>query len=82
MQQSPVLAKPVLVGRKKELTKLQRSLEATLEGNGTSFFISGVAGSGKTRLTNEFLNMAKKKGSYDTFRLVPKQQQCSLFSVY
>ena len=62
MQQSPVLAKPVLVGRKKELTKLQRSLEATLEGNGTSFFISGVAGSGKTRLTNEFLNMARKKG--------------------
>ena len=61
MQQSPMLAEPVFVGRKTELTDLQRSLDSMLVGNGTCVLVSGVAGSGKTRLINEFLNLAGKK---------------------
>lgn len=60
---SRVLAEPVLVGRERELQELQRYLESVVEGKGTTVFISGEAGSGKTRLTTEFLNRAKKQGA-------------------
>jgi tetratricopeptide (TPR) repeat protein len=56
-----VLAEPVLVGREEELKELQRSLDSAISGKGTTIFISGKAGSGKTRLINEFLNITKKK---------------------
>jgi len=59
---SDVLAEPVLVGRERELEELQSLLNSAVEGKGTTVFISGEAGSGKTRLTHEFLNAAKKKG--------------------
>ena len=59
---SGVLAEPVLVGRERELEELQRCLDSAVEGKGTTVFVSGEAGSGKTRLTREFLNAAKKKG--------------------
>ena len=55
------LSEPVLVGREKELEKLQRNLDSVLSGKGKTVFIAGEAGSGKTRLTNEFLNIAKKR---------------------
>jgi len=58
---SVVLSKPVLVGRKKELEELQRSLESVLSGKGKTILISGKAGSGKTRLTNEFLNIIRNR---------------------
>ena len=57
-----VLAEPVLVGRERELEELARCLQVAVDGKGTAIFLSGEAGSGKTRLTNEFLNMAKKQG--------------------
>lgn len=57
-----VLAEPVLVGRERELEELQRCLDSAVEGKGTTVFVSGEAGSGKTRLTTEFLNMVKKRG--------------------
>ncbi|MFC1486382.1 AAA family ATPase [Thermoproteota archaeon] len=56
-----VLPEPVLVSREEELEKLQRSLNSVLSGKGKTIFISGKAGSGKTRLTNEFLNITRKR---------------------
>ena len=58
---SETLAEPILVGRKKELDELERCLDTALSGKGVTVFISGEAGAGKTRLTTEFLNIAKKK---------------------
>jgi tetratricopeptide (TPR) repeat protein len=37
-------------------------LDSALSGKGTTVFICGEAGVGKTRLVNEFLSFAKKKG--------------------
>jgi tetratricopeptide (TPR) repeat protein/KaiC/GvpD/RAD55 family RecA-like ATPase len=56
-----ILAEPVLVGREREVEELMRCLDEVSEGRGTTVFISGEAGSGKTRLVNEFLNIAKEK---------------------
>jgi tetratricopeptide (TPR) repeat protein len=56
------LPDPILVGRKSELEELKRFLDLALKGKGTTVFISGEAGSGKTRLITEFLKTAKKKG--------------------
>ena len=55
------LSSPILVGRKSELRELKRFLKLALEGKGTTVFISGEAGSGKTRLITEFIEKAKKK---------------------
>jgi tetratricopeptide (TPR) repeat protein len=55
-----VLSKPALIGRKEELEELQSSLDSVLLGKGKTIFIAGEAGSGKTRLTNEFLNITRK----------------------
>jgi tetratricopeptide (TPR) repeat protein len=56
-----VLAEPVLVGREHELAELQTSLNSTIAGKGTTVFVSGEAGAGKTRLVTEFLNQARKQ---------------------
>ena len=58
---SNVLSEPVLVGREQEIADLEHHLELAMQGKGRTVFISGEAGSGKTRLTREFLNLAKKK---------------------
>ncbi len=55
------LVEPVLVGREKEFRALQCHLDLAFEGKGTTVFVSGEAGSGKTRLLTEFLNVVKKK---------------------
>jgi tetratricopeptide (TPR) repeat protein len=57
-----VLAEPVLVGREKELEELQGCLDSAVKGKGTTVFISGEAGSGKTRLVKEFLAIARIQG--------------------
>ena len=54
-----ILSNPVLVGREEELKQLQQSLDAASSGRGGTVFISGEAGSGKTRLVNDFLSIAK-----------------------
>ncbi|MGA2682600.1 MAG: BREX system ATP-binding domain-containing protein [Candidatus Bathyarchaeia archaeon] len=58
---SEILAEPILVGREKELEELKGCLDEAWSGKGVTLFISGEAGAGKTRLTTEFLNIAKKK---------------------
>lgn len=55
------LSEPKFVGREQQLKELQLYLTSVFKGKGTTLFISGEAGSGKTRLTNEFLNVAKEK---------------------
>jgi tetratricopeptide (TPR) repeat protein len=55
------LNEPVLVGREPELAELQAAFNKAITGKGTTVFISGEAGSGKTRLVNEFVEIARKK---------------------
>ncbi len=62
MMKHAMLAEPVLVGRERELEELTRHLDSAAQERGTTVFISGEAGSGKTRLTREFLDAAKKRG--------------------
>jgi tetratricopeptide (TPR) repeat protein len=57
-----VLAEPILVGRERELAELMCCLDLAIQGKGKTVFVSGEAGAGKTRLVNEFLLKAKKKG--------------------
>jgi predicted ATPase len=54
---------PALVGRNSEIEQLLQHLDSALSGKGTTVFIFGEAGVGKTRLVNEFLALAKKKGA-------------------
>lgn len=61
MQQPRVLSEPAFVGREQELKDLTKLLERTIDGKGSTIFISGEAGSGKTRLVTEFLKIAKKQ---------------------
>ena len=56
-----ILAEPILVGRERELEELSGFLDSAIKGKGTTVFISGEAGSGKTRLLTEFLKIAKQK---------------------
>jgi tetratricopeptide (TPR) repeat protein len=58
---SGFLAEPALVGRERELEALQLHLDSAVQGKGTTVFVSGEAGSGKTRLVNEFLSASKQK---------------------
>jgi tetratricopeptide (TPR) repeat protein/KaiC/GvpD/RAD55 family RecA-like ATPase len=57
-----ILTPPILVGREHELEDLQLCLDAVIAGKGRTVFVSGEAGTGKTRLTTEFLRIANKKG--------------------
>jgi tetratricopeptide (TPR) repeat protein len=56
------LAEPAFVGRINELSELTRFLDSMIKGEGSTVFISGEAGSGKTRLSKEFLDAAKSRG--------------------
>ncbi len=58
---SGVFPEPVLVGRDKEIEELQQCLDNAFRGIGSTVFVSGGAGIGKTRLVNEFLNASKQK---------------------
>ena len=62
MPKPGVLAEPILVGREKELEELQSFLDSAVAGKGKTVFVSGEAGSGKSRLVREFLNIARLKG--------------------
>lgn len=55
------IAEPILVGRERELAQLQHFLDSAVTGEGATVFVSGEAGSGKTRITHEFLFSAKDK---------------------
>ena len=54
--------KSTIVGREPEIKQLIEHLDSAVGGKGTTVFISGEAGVGKTRLVNEFLDHAKENG--------------------
>jgi tetratricopeptide (TPR) repeat protein/AAA+ ATPase superfamily predicted ATPase len=56
------LTEPHFSGRDQELKTLLNHLELAFQGKGTTVFILGEAGAGKTRLANEFLTLAKGRG--------------------
>jgi predicted ATPase len=58
-----ILAEPAFVGRDQELRELEQYLDRALKGQGTTVLISGEAGTGKTRLVNEYLSVARKRGA-------------------
>ena len=54
---------PPLVGREREIRFLQDRLKEAAHGRGSLVLIAGEAGIGKTRLVEEFRNIAVKNGS-------------------
>ncbi len=55
------IQQPALIGRETELTKLKHSLDNSLVGKGSTIFIAGEAGIGKTRLVSELIKAAESK---------------------
>ena len=52
----------VFVGRGRELGQLERALDATRAGSGTTALVAGEAGIGKTRLVSELTRRARDAG--------------------
>jgi len=52
----------VFVGRERELGQLERALDASQAGGGTTVLVTGDAGIGKTRLASEFARRARDAG--------------------
>ena len=77
--QDNVLNEPIFVGRKQEFEEIQQFLDCAINGKGTTIFISGEAGSGKTRLVAEFLELAKKVHSMHLTREPAEQANCCEF---
>jgi tetratricopeptide (TPR) repeat protein len=57
------LAEPLLVGREQELELLLKYLDLAFKGKGTTVFVSGEAGIGKTRLFTAFTEFAREKNA-------------------
>jgi len=55
------LTDPALVGRERELGELLNCLASAFKGKGTTVLVSGEAGTGKTRVTNEFLKAVRER---------------------
>ncbi|MGB8779977.1 MAG: tetratricopeptide repeat protein [Candidatus Bathyarchaeia archaeon] len=60
---SKLPAEPILVGRDQEIKQFTQYFDSAMRGKGATIFACGEAGVGKTRLVNEFLNQAKRKGA-------------------
>ncbi|MGH2671016.1 MAG: ATP-binding protein [bacterium] len=55
-------ASDVFVGRARELSELERALDATRAGSGATVLVAGEAGIGKTRLASELARCALEAG--------------------
>ena len=53
----------MFVGRRRELGQLRAGLEQTLRGRGAMFLVTGEAGIGKSRLTEELAGEAQARGA-------------------
>lgn len=78
MEQPSLALEVPFVDREKELGALKSLLEQTLGGRGSTVFVVGEAGIGKTRLVREFRRYAESKGfhfsagsSYEEEGIVP-----------
>ena len=60
MPYPPVMVE-VFVGREEELDRLRSAFDDAVEGKGSTMFVSGEAGIGKTRLVEEFVKVAGRK---------------------
>ncbi|MBI2954685.1 MAG: AAA family ATPase [Chloroflexi bacterium] len=58
---TPASAEPHLVGRGNEMRRLESMLTNAASGRGTTVFIAGVTGVGKTRLAREVLDLARAR---------------------
>jgi tetratricopeptide (TPR) repeat protein len=56
----PSLAEPLLIGREHQLQELYDSFNLATQEKGQTIFVSGEAGTGKTRLVQEFLKKIAK----------------------
>ncbi len=56
-----IFQQPTFVGRRQELDQLKKLLENACQSQGSTIFISGEAGIGKTRLVSEVINLAEEK---------------------
>ncbi|MDD1747991.1 MAG: AAA family ATPase [Methanomassiliicoccales archaeon] len=54
--------RPQLIGREPQLERLMPKLSSALAGRGSVIFLSGEAGSGKTRIAEEFQQFARNTG--------------------
>jgi predicted ATPase len=61
--EEPALRQPELIGREDELSRLARSLDDAISGEGSAILIAGEAGIGKTRLVSELKKDARIKGT-------------------
>lgn len=55
-------SQPEMVGREHELRELQGRLDKAAEGHGSTLFVAGEAGIGKTKLLDELKDVARSKG--------------------
>ena len=69
------LAEPILVGREEEIKELQTCLDLMIGGQGITVFLSGEAGTGKTRLVKEFLDLVEDRQSFVAYWMVPQQRR-------
>ena len=56
-----LLQQPELTGREHELSKLKKTLDNAINGKGSTTFIAGEAGIGKTRLVSELKKYCQEK---------------------
>jgi predicted ATPase len=57
------LHQPELIGRNEDLNKLKQAFENAIAGKGSTIFIAGEAGIGKTRLVSELMKEAETKNA-------------------
>ncbi len=63
-EETPVFSlKPELTGRDEEIERLDNLFDNTVKGKGSTVFISGEAGIGKTRLVEELINTAEAENA-------------------
>ena len=66
MSKDPLFA-PALVGRGTEMDQLRAAMDGTLKGEGHTVLVSGVTGSGKSRLIKEAAGQLRERGLELTF---------------
>jgi DNA-binding CsgD family transcriptional regulator/tetratricopeptide (TPR) repeat protein len=57
------VSSPIFIGRTDELARLRAAIEIAGQGRSTKFVLSGEAGVGKTRLTSELADLARRDGA-------------------